>query len=407
MTVANVFVCLSAISTFRSHKVALSYSKTVKNMKLVYCICEIYNPGGMERVLLNKVRYLVEQHGYDITVVTTDQNGRAPFYPFPEKVKMVDLGINYSEDNTKGVFTKIWNYLRKRRVHRQRLTELLMRERADIVVSLYPSESSFIPYIKDGSKKVLELHFNKFFRLQYNRTGLLGLIDRWRTRQDERIVRRFDRFVVLTEEDKGYWGDLDNIQVIPNARSFVVDEPAKLDEKKVIAVGRYCHQKDLGKLIDAWRIVCETVNDWKLHLVGDGEDREMLQQQIDRLRLNDSVMLGRAETDMKTVYKSASMLALSSRYEGLPMVLLEAQAAGLPIVSFKCKCGPKDVIEDSLDGVLVEEGDVEGLAAGMLKLIQDDELRKSMGTAAYQRSERYAEENVMENWTALFENLTR
>ena len=67
----------------------------------------------------------------------------------------------------------------------------------------------------------------------------------------------------------------------------------------------------------------------------------------------------------------------------------------------------KDVIEDSLDGVLVEEGDVEGLAAGMLKLIQDDELRKSMGRAAYQRSERYAEENVMGEWTSLFENLTR
>ena len=182
---------------------------------------------------------------------------------------------------------------------------------------------------------------------------------------------------------------------------------AKLDEKNVIAVGRYCYQKDLGKLIDAWKIVCQTVNDWKLHLVGDGEDREMLHQQINGVGLNDSVVLGCAETDMKTVYKSASMLALSSRYEGLPMVLLEAQATGLPIVSFKCKCGPKDVVEDGLDGILVEEGDVEGLAAGMLRLIQDEELRRSMGASAYQRSERYAEENVMRKWTALFENLTQ
>ena len=271
---------------------------------------------------------------------------------------------------------------------------------------MFCNDASILPKINDGSKKVLEIHFSRFKRLQYGRTGIWKIADELRSKNDLRVVSKFDKFIVLTEEDKGYWGDLDNIQVIPNARSFVVDEPAKLDEKKVIAVGRYCHQKDLGKLIDAWKIVCQTVSDWKLHLVGDGEDREMLQQQIDRLGLNDSVMLGRAETDMKSVYKSASMLALSSRYEGLPMVLLEAQAAGLPIVSFKCKCGPKDVIEDGLDGILVEEGDVEGLAAGMLKLIQDDELRKSMGTAAYQRSERYAEENVMGEWTSLFENLT-
>ena len=195
--------------------------------------------------------------------------------------------------------------------------------------------------------------------------------------------------------------------MISNARSFVIEEPAELNEKKVIAVGRYCYQKDLGKLIDAWNIVCQEIGDWKLHLVGDGEDRAMLQEQIERLGLSDSVILGKAETDMKTVYRNASMLALSSRYEGLPMVLLEAQAAGLPVVSFECKCGPKDVIEDGVDGILVEEGNVNKLAEGMLRLIKDETLRKSMGAAAYKRSERYAEENIMSQWVALFDELTR
>ena len=110
---------------------------------------------------------------------------------------------------------------------------------------------------------------------------------------------------------------------------------------------------------------------------------------------------------MKAVYRNASMLALSSRYEGLPMVLLEAQAAGLPIVSFECKCGPKDVIEDGVDGILVEEGNVKKLAEGMLRLIKDESLRKSMGAVAYKRSERYAEENIMSQWVALFDELTR
>ena len=156
----------------------------------------------MERVLLNKVTYLVEHLHWDVIIVTTDQKGRSPFYPFPKAVRMIDLGIDYADDNVLSPWGKIQGYLRRRKLHRQRLTELLMKERADIVVSLYPSESSFLPEIKDGSRKVLELHFNKFFRLQYNRRGVLGWIDRFRTWQDEHIVRRFDKFVVLTEEDR-------------------------------------------------------------------------------------------------------------------------------------------------------------------------------------------------------------
>ena len=152
----------------------------------------------MERVLLNKVSFLAEKRDWDVTIVTTDQKGRPAFYPFPNAVKMIDLGINYSDDNVKGIFKKVTGYLKRRKEHKRKLAVLLEREKPDIVVSLYPSESSFIPKLKDGSKKVLELHYCKFFRLQYGRKGLLGLIDRWRTKQDEKIVRRFDKFVVLT-----------------------------------------------------------------------------------------------------------------------------------------------------------------------------------------------------------------
>ena len=373
-------------------------------MKLVYCICETYNPGGMERVLLNKVRYLVEQHGYDITVVTTDQNGRAPFYPFPEKVEMVDLGINYSEDNAKGVFTKILNYLRKRRVHRQRLTELLMREKADVVVSLYPSESSFIPYIKDGSKKVLELHFNKFFRLQYNRTGLLGLIDRWRTRQDERIVRRFDRFVVLTEEDKGYWGDMPNIQVIPNAALFMADRYADMSRKRVIAVGRLDYQKGFDRLIDAWQIVCSTglFQQWRLDIFGQGEWKDMLKARIKEYGLQNSLHLNEPTKEIAKEYADSSMLVMSSNYEGFPMVMIEAMACGLPVVTFDFKCGPRDIIKDEENGLIVPDGDIQALADAMMRLMANESLRQTMSVEARKVTETYSEEVVMGKWVSLF-----
>lgn len=375
-------------------------------MKIIYSIAATYNSGGMERVLANKANWLV-RNGHEVVVLTTDQKGRATFFEMDPSIRQYDLGINYEDNNGKSFLNKLLHYPFKQWRHRRELKRILPELKADAVISMFCNDASILPKIKDGSKKVLEIHFSRFKRLQYGRVGLWKLADQLRSKNDLKVVSMFDKFIVLTDEDKGYWGNLDNIQVIPNARSFVVEEPSELNEKKVIAVGRYCYQKDLGKLIDAWGIVCQEIRDWKLHLVGDGEDRAMLQEQIEKLGLIDRVVLGKAETDMKTVYRNASMLALSSRYEGLPMVLLEAQAAGLPIVSFECKCGPRDVIEDGVDGILVEEGNVEKLAEGMLRLIKDESLRKSMGAAAYARSERYAEENIMNQWVDLFNDVIR
>ena len=373
-------------------------------MKIIYCICEIYNPGGMERVLLNKVCYLVERLGHDVTVVTTDQHGRPPFYPFPEGVRLIDLGINYADDNSKGVFAKIAGYLRKKRVHRRRLTELLMRAKADVVVSLFPSESSFIPDIKDGSKKVLELHFNKFFRMQYNRTGLLGLIDRWRSRQDESLVRRFDRFVVLTHEDKGYWGDMPNICVIPNAALPIEGCSYDAECKRIIAVGRLDYQKGFDRLIEAWRIVRRSNRfaDWRLDIFGQGEWKEMLQAMIDKYGLNDSLHINAPTKNIAHEYAHSAMLVMSSHYEGFPMVMIEAMSAGVPVVSFDYKCGPRDVIDHGINGLLVESDNIPALADAMMTLMADETLRVSLSEKARSVTDTFSEESVMRQWLDLF-----
>lgn len=376
-------------------------------MKILYCHCSLYNPGGMERVLLNKVKWLVKA-GHEVLVVTTDQQGRPTFYEFPEEVKMMDLGINYSLDNDKPLYKRIPSYLRKRQMHRQRLTELLMRERPDITISLYPSESSFIPDIKDGSKKILELHFNRFFRLQYGRKGLTGLIDRYRSRMDEKIARSFDRFVVLTEEDRRYWGWTDGISVIPNA---ALPMPLKSDctARKVIAVGRLDYQKSFDRLIQAWELVKKNkISDgWHLDIFGQGEWRGMLEEMIRTKGLADSAKVNAPTDNIAAEYAFSSILAMTSHYEGFPMVMIEAMSAGLPVVTFDYKCGPRDIITHHTNGLIVPDGDVRAFADALLRLMADDNLRKQMGRAATAVIDRYSEERVMRQWTDLFEKITR
>lgn len=376
-------------------------------MKLIYCTHSVCNPGGMERVLVNKVTYLVEKLHWDVSIVTTDQKNRPAFYSLPSGVKMTDLGINYSDDNVKSPMGKIVGYLKRRWKHRRLLTDLLKQEKADIVVSLYPSESSFIPSIKDGSRKVLELHYNKFFRLQYNRTGLLGLIDRWRTRQDERIVQRFDRFVVLTHEDRSYWGNLPNIEVIPNAALFLGKTYSDVSRKRIIAVGRLDYQKGFDRLIQAWELVQKNkaFKEWHLDVFGQGEWHGMLQQMIDERGLQYSMTLNAPTKAIGKEYAGSAMLVMSSNYEGFPMVMIEAMACGLPVVSFDFKCGPKDIIDDNVNGILVHNGDIQGLADAMMKLMGDENLRKQMSEEAKKVVDTYSEETVMKQWTKLFESL--
>lgn len=373
-------------------------------MKLIYQINSLYNPGGMERVVLNKATWL-STHGWEVIIVTTDQGGRPTFYEFPEQIRLHDLGINYSADKGKNIVAHIFSYLKKKQLHKKRLTEFLMAEKADIVDTLYPGESSFIPSIKDGSKKVIELHQSKFFHRQYANKGLKGLIDRFRELMDVRMVKKFDRFVVLTEEDKGHWGNLPNIEVIPNAaivpEGFISDCTAR----RVIAVGRLDYQKSFDRLIDAWSIVCGRSKKWILDIYGQGEWREMLQAKIDGYGIVDRCRLRGTTANIYQEYADSSILVMSSHYEGLPMVMIEAMACGLPSVSFDFKCGPKDVIDNGVNGVIVHDGDIAGLADALLRLMNSDAERKAMSIEAQKVMTKYSEETIMNKWLDCYSKL--
>lgn len=358
-------------------------------MTILYNIAATWNAGGMERVLAIKANWLAA-HGHNIYIATTDQRGLPAAFELDPSIECRYLGINYDANNGASFASKILQFPIKQGKHRRKLKKLLKEVKPDITISMFNNEAAFLPGIHDGSKKVIEIHFSRFKKLQYGRKGLWALADRWRTRQDARTVAKYDRFVVLTEEDKGYWGNLENIRVIPNPRTFSFAEPASLDSHTILAVGRYTHQKGFDLLLKAWNQI-DTAG-WTLRIAGSGDSLGSVPA---------NVITGPSE-DIKKEYQNAAFLVMSSRYEGLPMALLEAQAAGLPVVSFACKCGPRDVITDGVDGILVPEGDIEGLAAGMKRLMDDVGLRRKMGAAAYRHSEQYDKERIMALWENLF-----
>lgn len=377
-------------------------------MKLVYCIHSIYNPGGMERVLLNKTAWL-RRHGWDVSIVTTDQHGRPPFYPFPEGVSITDLGINYSDDNIKSPLRKVLGYSRRRRAHRKALADYLFNTKPDITISLYPSESSFIPNIRDGSRKVLELHYNRFFRLLYGRTGLLRYADLWRTRRDPCIVSKFDKFVVLTEEDASLWGRIPNLTVIPNAALKPEGAISDGTPHRVIAVGRLDYQKGFDRLLAIWKDVMrkESLQDWKLDIFGQGEWEGRLKDLIRKFGIDGSATIHKPVSDIGKEYSGSSILVMTSHYEGFPMVMLEGMASGLPAISFDFMCGPKDIIREGWNGCIVPDGDLGLFSEKLAALMENEERRKAMSRNAAVIAQTYSEEKVMGRWSRLFESMQK
>lgn len=378
-------------------------------MKIVYCILDCSQPGGTERTLSVQANYFAG-HGHEVHIVTTETPANAvPAYDFSDKIRFHNLAIGYRDVDGGLSPSKLLGRLRRGRTHRARLTALLMELRADVVVTMFGHEMSFLYKIKDGSKKISEFHFSRDYRDVESRSQgyswakrQFTLFKEWRKR---RFIRHYDAFVILTRQDAAKWGALPNLHVIPNARTFTTDSPAQLENREVLAVGRYAYQKGFDLLLQAWAAVCREVSGWTLRIVGDGELRDELQQMVARLGVGDSVILARQSSDVQSLYRRAAIYVMSSRYEGLPMVLLEAQAAGLPIVSFACPCGPSDVVTDGRDGFLVPAGDTDALAARLLTLMRDPALRQRMGAAAYADSARFSTEAVMGQWERLFRSL--
>lgn len=360
----------------------------------------------MERVLTLKTNYFAEHYGYDITIILTEGKDKPLFYQLSDKIKVVHLDINFEELWGKPFVSKVLLYLKKQREFRRKLKEQLMHIRPDITISLLRREINFITSIHDGSRKIGELHVNRanYRNFEANDTNILKrLFARFWMNNLVKHLSRLDRFVVLTEEDFHSWKELDNTIVIPDPVSFKPSGISRQENKRVIAVGRYAYQKGFDMLLEAWSMIEKQCPEWRLAIYGMG-DRTPYEQQAARLGLDMTrCHINGSTADIEKEYSESSLFVLSSRFEGFGMVLVEAMSCGLPVVSFACPCGPRDIVSNGQNGLLVENGNVGQLAKAMLSLISDDDMRRKMGESAKDDAQRFDMDVIAGQWQKLFE----
>ncbi|WP_407731290.1 glycosyltransferase family 4 protein [Pseudocitrobacter faecalis] len=342
--------------------------------KISIFIDDISCSGGTERVAAFLANELNDSD-YDVNIVSLAAKNGKPFYEMPNGVI-----INILD---KSDFRHLFLYLRK--------------HPCDIMISISMGRLSF---------KLCILH--KLLNLKCR----LILSEHVAFETSSKIIRALkwlsyqlaDDLVLLTQHDYNLLRKSvrANISVIHNASHFKTTPETVLSEKEkiVLAVGRLTHQKAFDRLLHIWSKIPDHKG-WKLRIIGDGEMYNELNSLISELGIDNTVTLHPASTSIANEYHKASLLALTSRYEGLPLVLIEAKSFGVPAIAFDCKTGPSELINNFENGILISELDNDEYLKQLQKLMNDADLLKRMQKNALLDSGEYTSKKISKYWKRL------
>lgn len=380
-------------------------------MKILYIIDRMINLGGIERILSCKMNYLAADSSCQIFLATYDQQGRPVSYALREEIAYCPFEAPIPERAGLTLLGWIAKLVKARHHFNLQFKKLLTEVKPDIVICTGYAHPVIDIIINSSQRKniktIVESHIDSstvsMSRYVYNH-----LLSHFFSLWDRHILRSLQNsscVVTLTCNDAKFWTPyVKRIEVIPNMLTVNPIKVIDYHSKRVVAAGRYVYQKGYDLLFEAWMLIYNRFNDWHLYVFGN-EDRAPYQQMVDKLGLNGKVHLLPATHNIVEEFSKSSVYVMSSRFEGFPLVLGEAMSCGLPCVSFDCPHGPRDIITDGVDGILVENGNVKDLAENLERLMADVELRQSMGEQAIRNISRYSPERIMELWKSLFKSL--
>lgn len=356
--------------------------------------------GGAERVLANLANHWAS-HGHRVTVATLASRS-GDFYALSPSVARIDLDLM---GESRSALEAVRANVRRVRVLRRVVADVgpdIAIGFTSVVNVLLALASLRTHHVTIGSEHVHPPRFP----LGKAWNGLRAV-----------TYRQLDALVVLTE-DMRRWimshTSARRVRVIPNpvwplspsGGGRPPDAVLPPHVKLLLAAGRLVRQKGFDLLIDAFSALAERHTDWTLVILGDGEERQGLEAQVERLGLAGRVLLPGVAGNIEDWYRRADIYVMSSRFEGFGNTLAEALAVGAPAVSFDCETGPGTIIRDGLDGLLVPPEDIPGLTAALDRLMRDDVLRARLAERAIEARDRFSVERIAREWEALFDELS-
>ncbi|WP_067149401.1 glycosyltransferase [Pseudotamlana agarivorans] len=358
--------------------------------KIVILTDQISEIGGITSLIHSKANYWVEKRDYQIDIITTEQKNKPPFYELNEKVNLHDIAINYNRHASyfgpKNFLKIIGNVIK--------LQKLIWSIKPDlIIIANHIPVSFFFPILITKSKFAKEFHFSKY-QLSKRKKNF--------SQKFQHVLEsKFDFLIVLSPEERTFYNN-ENVVVIPNPIEVNKEKAIKFQGRKKIAMaaGRLSEVKRFDTLIDIWSAFVKDNNDWILEIYGNGEKNyvEVLNKKILDLGITNSVKIKPSTNAIKTKMRENGMYLMTSEAECFPMVLLEALSCGLPILSFDCPTGPRNIISNMLNGILVEDKNNEAFVKKLHELADNENLRVKLAENGYNTVENYDMEKIMHIW---------
>lgn len=362
-------------------------------MKILYITPKINNEGGVARVLSVKANYLLENFGYEVHILTQNEGNNPLFFSFNGKIVLHDMIL---KGNLISFFLQYVKALKK----------ALRTINPDVIIVCDNGLKAYnIPFIlKTSVPIVFECHGSKYVEEKKQSKYFSGT--KIKLLFKEFSANRFAKFVALSKESLKEW-NVDNGVVIPNSLWFKTSRFSDLKSKRVIAVGRHSYEKGLDRMLEIWKKVIEKYPDWSLEIYGKSNENQELQKMANALNIKNNVTFFDPVKNINDKYLDASIMAMTSRTEGFGMVLIEAMAFGLPCIAYDCPCGPRAIIQNNENGLLVEDGNIDSFVQKIELLIEDENLRLQMGKNAQGSAEKYNLDSIMQQWKTLFEEITK
>lgn len=350
-------------------------------MKILFVISSLSH-GGAERVLVNIANYLSLKHEVSIATFANTPS----FYPLDEKVKHITLDLMKP---SRTIIEKCLNTFKRLHI----LSRTIKTVNPDVVIS-FMTRTNIITILaaKWTNHKIIISE-----RTVYN------FYSSWILNSGRKIIYPWcDYLVTQTLHDANNYNFVKNVITIYNPIVIPSLPTENQKEKIILAVGRLDKQKGFDKLIKAYSLLPK--NDWELWIVGEGQERSFLEKQISELNMQNIQLLGVKE-NIFDYYARASIFVLSSEKEGFPNALLEAMSFGCACISFDCAYGPREIITDKINGILVENQNVEQLAQAIHTLINDTSIRQTLSEEAIKVRQKYAIKHILEKWEEIIEEV--
>jgi GalNAc-alpha-(1->4)-GalNAc-alpha-(1->3)-diNAcBac-PP-undecaprenol alpha-1,4-N-acetyl-D-galactosaminyltransferase len=368
-------------------------------MKITLVISSL-SCGGAERVLVLLAKGFIER-GYEVSVVTLSGKD-TDFYKLPEGVSRLALAIMKKSPTP---FHALWNNLTRWLILRRGIQDT----QPDVVISFLTQTNilTLLSLINTSYPVIVTEHCDPTVMSYGKIRNNLRIFIYPQAAKVVSVSKGVDSYFDWLSQSKKTV--IYNPIVLRDNEQDQANFPKGFDLEKnwVVSMGRLTNQKGFDILLSAFAQIADRYADWNLLILGEGELRQQLEKIRDDLGLaNRAILPGNISNPFPTLRKS-QLFVMASRFEGFPMVHGEAMACGLPIISTDCPSGPREIIRNNLDGILVPNGDVSALATAMDRLMSDSQERKRLATYAPEVTERFSLEKVMAEWQLLISEVIK